>query len=70
MDLSGVYLNFVTYVSELIQNIPSTKDDAITRYNDINILLGRFLTQNLTAADRKAALNSMFLLRDVKTKCW
>lgn len=65
-----MYVDFVKYVSDLLRNVPSTKDEAITRYNDINILLGRFLTQNLTAADRKVALNSMFLLRDVKTKCW
>ena len=70
MDLSGVNTDFVKAMSDLLINTPTTKEDAIKRYAEINILLGRFLTQNLSPAERKAALSAMFLLKEVKVKCW
>lgn len=70
MDLSGVNVDFAKAVSDLLTNAPATKEDAIKRYHEVTILLGKFLTQNLTPVERKAALSAMFLLKDVKVKCW
>lgn len=71
VDLSGVNVaslnsQFLQVLTELLQNKPQTKADAVALYHSITLQLSAHLVSNLPAVEQKATTMAMWAVEEVE----
>ena len=71
LDLSGVSVTalntqFLQTLTELLQNKPQTKDEAVALYHTVTVQLSAYLVSNLPPLEQKQAALAMWLVKEVE----